>query len=88
MPSRLLRGFGRAPFDLVGFAQELQRLGVEAAERLRLNSIGHGADEELAASMARRFGAPHSAPLLFQLATGAIGQGEDPCGDRGFQFLL
>ena len=49
---------------VVGFPQELQRLGVKAAERLRLNSIGHGADEELAAPMARRITAPQSAPLL------------------------
>jgi hypothetical protein len=73
---------------LVGLPQKPQRPGVEAAKRLRLNSIGDGADEELAASMARRFFAPESAPLLFQFSTSQFGESENLSGDRGFQFLL
>ena len=63
-------------------------VGVKAAERLCLNSVGHGADQELAASVARRIGAPQSAPLHLKLGTRAIRKGEDPRRNRGLQFLL
>ena len=58
---------------LVGFPQKLYRLGVEAAKRLCRNSIGNSPDKELTASMARRFTAPQTAPLLLQLSASAIG---------------
>ena len=72
----------------VRLPQKLERLGVEAAEGLRLNSIGYGADEEFATRLARRIGPPQRAPLLSQLAIRAIGQGQNPCGNRGSQLLL
>ena len=65
----------------IGLAQELQCLGIEAAEGLHLNPIGHGADEEFAARLSGWLGSPESPPLLAQLAIGAIRQGEDLCGD-------
>jgi hypothetical protein len=74
-------GLRSGPICAIGFSQEAQRLGVEAAEGLRLDRISSGADEELTASMAWRLGTPKGTPLLFQLATRAIGQGVDPCGN-------
>ncbi len=65
-PNRLEQRFGR--IHRIGQTEVCQRLGVKAAEGPQLDAIGHGADEELAAGMARSFGAPDRAPVIFELA--------------------
>jgi hypothetical protein len=51
-------GLGLRALRAVGFAQDLRCLGVEPAKRLRLNSIGQGADEKLSACVTSQITTP------------------------------
>jgi hypothetical protein len=61
-------------------------LGIETAIDLGLEPIGHGADQERSAGVARHLRAPQPAPFRLEFGPGTLRQSEDSGGE--FRVVL